>query len=374
MVHHNSSYNQYDKSQFTEAEPAGSIFENKDYYKQIFQNNPAVQILIDPGNGNILDVNDAACRFYGYSYKSFTELSIFDINTLSRDEIHEKMVQTISERGSSFLFPHQLADGSMRKVQVFSTPIHVNGHELLYSTIHDITELLTEKQKAQESAQKLKEQRERLASKIETIEEERRKISRELHDGVGQMLTAAFLNLEVLENAVENQDDNALEILHKIRKLLDTTIQETRNISHNLRPSILDDFGLIPGLRMLAEEFSEATGISAIFQHFNFDVRLEPRMETTLYRICQEALNNIARHSGASEATIEIFRRSSNILVSINDNGKGIPKNYRKNQNFRAGTGLNNIKERIELYKGKLSINTMNKSGTELLIEFPVET
>ncbi|MBP3193360.1 sensor histidine kinase [Natronogracilivirga saccharolytica] len=232
-------------------------------------------------------------------------------------------------------------------------------------------ELPAEKMKNYHPATKTKDQGQGLSSKIETIEEERRKISRELHDGVGQMLTAAFLNLEVLESAIENGDDNALSVLHKIRKLLDTTIQETRNISHSLRPSILDDFGLIPGLRMLAEEFSDATGISTIFQHFNFDARLDPKLETTLYRICQEALNNIARHSGATEATIEIFKRSGNILVSINDNGKGIPKNYHKSQNFRAGTGLNNIKERIELHNGKLSINTMNKSGTELLIEFP---
>lgn len=233
-------------------------------------------------------------------------------------------------------------------------------------------EFITEKKKANVSDQVLVEQQARLASKIETIEEERRKISRELHDSIGQMLTAAHLNLELLEDAIAEGGNNATRVIQKIRKLLDATIQETRNISYNLRPAILDDFGLIPGLRLLTEDFTEATGINVIFQYFNFDDRIDPKLDITIYRICQEALNNIARHSRASQATIELFRKKEHLLISINDNGVGIPDDHRDDKHFRAGSGLNNIKERVELHGGELNIRSQKNSGTELIIRIPL--
>ncbi len=473
---------------------AVSIFEDDARYRQIFRNNPAIQILIDPANGRVIDANDAACLFYGYDYRRFCSLTVFDLNTMPRQEVILKLEKAIDERGGFFRFTHRKSDGSTCQVEVFTTPVTIGGQDVLYSTIHDVTgrheaeerlrfgeqafrhfiennpsavamfdremqylltsrrwdeafglpdrdpagkavrdqmpvlpgsfrechaaiiskkrvfcsneerfevdngneqwlrwethpwyedadhiggtlifvEFITDKKQATESARQLREERERLAFRIETIEEERRKISRELHDGVGQLLTAAYLNLELLESAISENSDEAIKLLQKIRKLLDTTIQETRNISHDLRPAVLDDFGLIPGLRLLAEEFSEASGIKAIFQHFNCDNRLDPKLEITIYRICQEALNNIARHSGATEATIEIFRRDNLLTLTVNDNGSGIPSGYLGHQSFRAGTGLNNIKERVDLHNGSMQINSQEKSGTELLIEFPL--
>ncbi len=473
---------------------AVSIFEDDARYRQIFRNNPAIQVLIDPANGGIMDANDAACLFYGYDHQRFCTLTVFDLNTLSPREVVQKIEKALSEQGSSFRFTHRKADGATREVEIFTTPVTISGRDVLYSTVHDVTdrhraeerlrfgeqafrhfiennpsvvamfdrgmrylltsrkwmeafglqgqdlsgrpahecqprlpdtfrkchagimeqrevfcsneekfrmddgrehwltwemhpwyadadhiggsilfvEFITEKKQASESARQLREERERLASRIEAIEEERRKISRELHDGVGQLLTAAYLNLELLESEIAENSGEAVKILHKVRKLLDATIQETRNISHDLRPAVLDDFGLIPGLRLLADEFSDATGINAIFQHFDCDNRLDPRLETTIYRICQEALNNIARHSGATEATIEIFRKGNRLTFTVNDNGSGIPEGYRNNQSFRAGTGLNNIKERVDLHHGTMQIHTLKKSGTELLVEFPL--
>lgn len=502
LMEHRSTGNVTDRQQQLFPALSGvavSIFEDDARYRQIFRNNPAIQVLIDPSNGGIMDANDAACCFYGYDHQRFCSLSVFDLNTLPPGEVVRKIEKAISERGSSFRFTHRRADGATREVEVFTTPVTISGRDVLYSTIHDVTdrhraeerlrfgeqafrhfiennpsvvamfdremrylltsrrwmeafglhgqeltgmpagegrpklpgsfhkchlglmemrevfcsneeqflmedgrdhwltwemhpwyadadhiggsilfvEFITEKKQATESARQLREQRERLASRIEAIEDERRKISRELHDGVGQLLTAAYLNLELLESEIAGSENagsgtEAVKILHKVRKLLDATIQETRNISHDLRPAVLDDFGLIPGLRLLAEEFSDATGIKAIFQHFDCDTRLDPRLEITLYRICQEALNNIARHSGATEATIEIFRRDDRLTFTVNDNGSGIPEGYRNNQSFRAGTGLNNIKERVDLHHGAMRIHTLKKSGTELLVEFPL--
>jgi PAS domain S-box-containing protein len=352
---------------------AVSLFEDDARYQQIFRSNPAIQILLDPVNGRIIDANDAACNFYGYDCDLFPTLTVFDLNTLPRREALRKIKKAMEERGGFFHFTHLLADGSTRQVEVFTTPVTIRGRDVLYSTIHDVTDRLeAEKKQASESARELREQRERLASRIETIEEERRKISRELHDGVGQLLTAAYLNLELVEDAINENSGEAVKLLHKVRKLLDKTIQETRNISHDLRPAVLDDFGLIPGLRMLAEEFSDATGIKAIFQHFQMDARLDPRLETTIYRICQEALNNIARHSGATEAAIEIFRKGCLLTFTVNDNGSGIPAGYQDHRSFRAGTGLNNIKERVDLHNGRMQIISQKKSGTELLIEIPL--
>ncbi|MFU8859850.1 MAG: PAS domain S-box protein [Cyclonatronaceae bacterium] len=235
------------------------------------------------------------------------------------------------------------------------------------------TELITERKNAAEAEKNLIRQKVRLASRLETIEEERRKISRELHDGLGQMMTAAVMNVELIENAIRTRSGNPMEYVESVKNLLDTTIQEVRNISQDLRPAILDDFGLTPALRLLCEDFSRVSGIDISFETFDLDNRLPSRLEITIYRICQEAISNIVRHADATEAGIHIYRRANTVLAVIQDNGKGFDRNMIRTDLSRIGSGLTNIKERVELHNGRLQIETAPGSGMELIIEIPLE-
>jgi PAS domain S-box-containing protein len=234
------------------------------------------------------------------------------------------------------------------------------------------TELITERKKADEAEKNLIRQKVRLASRLETIEEERRKISRELHDGLGQMITAAVMNVELIENAIRTRSDQAIEYVESVKVILDTTIQEVRNISQDLRPAILDDFGLIPALRLLCEDFSKVSGIDITMGAFDLNERLPSGLEITVYRICQEAISNIVRHADATEAGIQLYRRSNTVLVVIQDNGKGFDPVTIRTDLSRIGSGLTNIKERVELHNGRLQIESAPGQGLELIIEIPL--
>lgn len=231
-------------------------------------------------------------------------------------------------------------------------------------------EMITQRKKAEEISNRLIEQRSRMAAKVETIEEERRNIARELHDGLGQLLTAAHLNLVLIEQDLENDPDKVKEDLKRVKNLVTTTIQEVRNISQNLRPAVLDDFGLVPAVRNLCDEFSQTGSLRVRFSEYEVQKHYSPGIEIAVYRICQESLNNIVKHSNATEASVELYNRQSHILIVIQDNGTGF--DTRQISKSKNGSGLLNIQERAELLGGRVQIESQPNNGTEVIIEIPL--
>jgi PAS domain S-box-containing protein len=233
-------------------------------------------------------------------------------------------------------------------------------------------EMITQRKKVDEISSRLIEQRSRMAARVETIEDERRNIARELHDGLGQLLTAAHLNMELVEQSILSDPQEAINILKRAKKVVTTTIQEVRNISQNLRPAVLDDFGLVPALRNLCDDFSRTGSLNVQFSEYELNPHYSPAIEIVVYRICQEALNNIVRHSGATEANIDIYNRESNLLIVIQDNGHGF--DVARIAQSKSGTGLLNIRERAELLGGSVQIESQADNGTEIIIEIPIKS
>jgi PAS domain S-box-containing protein len=232
-------------------------------------------------------------------------------------------------------------------------------------------EMITQRKKVDEISNRLIEQRSRIAARVETVEEERRKIARELHDGLGQLLTAAHLNLELAEQDLSDDPAQAKEALMRVKDIITTTIREVRNISQNLRPAVLDDFGLVAAVRNLCDDFSRTGTVQVQFSDYEMKKHYSPAIEIATYRICQEALSNIARHSKATEASIDIYNRESFILIVIQDNGTGFDPADPRQAN--SGSGLINIRERAELLGGNVQIESRRDDGTEILIELPLK-
>jgi PAS domain S-box-containing protein len=232
-------------------------------------------------------------------------------------------------------------------------------------------EMITQRKKVDEISNRLIEQRSRMAAKVETIEEERRNIARELHDGLGQLLTAAHLNLDLVEQNMQKDPERARDDIRRAKELITTTIREVRNISQNLRPAVLDDFGLVPAIRNLCDEFRRTGTLNVQFSEYEMLDHYSPGIEIVVFRVCQEALNNIIRHAGASEASIDLYNRESHILVVIQDNGQGFDP-ARISQSG-SGSGLINIKERVELLGGGIQIESRINEGTEIIIEIPLK-
>jgi len=206
----------------------------------------------------------------------------------------------------------------------------------------------------------------RIAQIIDSSDSERQRLARELHDGLGQSMIAIKLKLESLEH---NNNPKTLKGIDEIRKMLNLSIDEIRRISNNLMPAVLIEFGLINAVNNLCKELSEHSCINISFESDNVPLNLDKKKITYLYRIVQEALSNIIKHSNARSANVFLSCNDSNIVLTVKDNGQGIDFEEIKN---KKGMGLNNIKARAMLLGGDALIKSLKDRGTEVLINIPV--
>ncbi len=213
---------------------------------------------------------------------------------------------------------------------------------------------------------------ERLSARLVTAqEEERRSLARELHDAVGQALTAIKMEMGVARRGVET-DSRARASLDEARAIAETTLQNVRDLSQVLHPSMLDDFGLPEALAAHLRSFSTRTGIRAQFTHERMDERLSPEIEVCVYRIVQEALTNVARHSGASSCTVALVRRDGLLHLTIEDDGHGIETAAARAADARRGLGLIGMRERAQALSGTFVIENRAEGGTRVIVRLPV--
>ncbi len=196
---------------------------------------------------------------------------------------------------------------------------------------------------------KLKELTQRV---FDTQEEERGRVARELHDGISQILVSVKYALDVTRRRMRQGDSRAGETLEKGIDNLTEAIHEVRRISRDLRPGVLDDLGLGPALKSLADDFQTRTGIETEFDTVVFRNRLDQDAKIALYRIAQEALTNVERHAGASRVRIDLRGHRAGATLRITDNGRGLPDK----RGPHPGIGLRNMQERMEQLGGALQV------------------
>ena len=206
--------------------------------------------------------------------------------------------------------------------------------------------------------------RDALQRAVEGQELERRRLARELHDETGQALTSILLGLKSLE---ESGHRDVVEAVRSLRELVVQTLQDVRRLAVELRPTALDDFGLPTALERLASSFAEQTGAAVELESRLGDDRLPAEVETVLYRIVQEALTNVVKHAQADRVSIVLRRKDGSVTAVIEDDGRGFDRS-----DAGEGFGLVGMKERVELVKGRLEIETSRGKGTTLVVEVPV--
>jgi signal transduction histidine kinase len=200
-------------------------------------------------------------------------------------------------------------------------------------------------------------------------EEERRRIARELHDGIGQNLTALKHQLAALQAQLGPDGGDASERLESSIALCGQTLEDTRQLSRLLRPQILDDLGLEPALRWLARSLSGSVGLA-----IELDVAALPELDgerqTLLFRVAQEALSNVVRHSGATHAVLTLATRAPGVWLTVWDDGGRLPPedDARRHQ----GSGLASMRERVAAYGGVLQLESAPDSGTWLRVALPL--
>jgi signal transduction histidine kinase len=204
-------------------------------------------------------------------------------------------------------------------------------------------------------------------------EEERKRIARELHDDTGQQLSTLLINLDLLEPSIPADDPLLQAGFDRIRTLAQRTLDAVRTLSHDLRPTILDDFGLVAAIRWFGDEYTKTFGVPVRIEIKNVpEDLLTPEAELALFRVAQEALTNSGKYAQATETGVEMTGNNGCVTLTVTDNGRGFDPEAVSGPTRQGGLGLYGMRERIELLGGQFAVEAAPNRGTRVVAEVPV--
>lgn len=325
--------------------------------------------VITDAEGRILWVNDAFCAIYGYTRAEVIGQNPRILKSGRHDaafysEFWRQLIETGHWRGEVWnkrktgeIFPEELS------IQALRGP---DGRIVRFISIFsDITERKRNEDELRKQRQQLVESETRLrdlAEFLQTVrEEERARIARELHDEMGQALTALRIDLGWLRGKCQPLGTPTVERVGSALGVVEHSIVSLRRISEDLRPAMLDSLGLAAAVEHHVTKFSERTGIACRLSMNREEFELDDRLATTVFRIVQETLTNVARHAGASEVTVRIDEVEDGIRLTIEDNGRGI-SDAKDKKTF----GLLGMRERVAMLGGRLEIHSRPGKGTRI--------
>jgi PAS domain S-box-containing protein len=332
--------------------------ESEKKYKLLFQTTPIALIIYDLENFEILDANHSAEILYGYNNREFTELKIWDIRPdfelYTAGELRQWVMDNLRNTSE---YTTKNKSGQTIHVEIKRDQIEYLGKPAVLAAINDISALKEAEKRV-------------IQSVVEGENNERKRISKELHDSLGQSLTAASLNFSAVKNDISNLEPQKAEKFQLGLDFLNAAIEESRNIAHNLMPKAIDDFGLVPSLNSLFNQVDKFSGINIKFYENLEGRRLPRQVEFNLYRITQEALNNAIKHAHPTEIFVQLILHQNDLIYTFEDDGKGFivdPQSLGK-----RGLGLASIDNRVKAMSGTLEIDSSPKRGTAITIELPV--
>jgi PAS domain S-box-containing protein len=311
--------------------------------------------------------NAAFCKMTGYRVDELVGKCHYDLlepDLMARAKERYKRFLETGERPRIREIRLVCKNGETRYLEMNSGLIEYKKKKAIMIVLRDVTE----RRAYQERLRKLSEQL------IEAQEEERKRIAHELHDEIGQTLSAISINMEFLDRHTQLPaiSDSYSRICEDTRKLALKGIDDIHRISYNLRPHLLDNFGLISALRWLTQDFHQRTGVEVDFQVEGEPEHLSSALETLIFRVVQEALTNVLRHAEAMKVRI-LFRSSSDgAEIVVEDNGKGFSvKDVLYSGDEGRGLGIFGMKERVSNSGGIFTIVSQEPKGTKLVAEFP---
>jgi signal transduction histidine kinase len=231
---------------------------------------------------------------------------------------------------------------------------------------------IAERKRMEKALRKSEKQLRALAARIQEVQEtERKHLAQELHDRVGQSLSALNLNLSIITNQLSDQSNTKIGgRLQDSMSLVEETTVHIRDVMAELHPQVLDDYGLLAALRWYCEPFSDRTGIDVEVYGDEHSSRLSLVIESIFFRIAQEALTNVAKHSGASSATVTLEDVEAHLRMTVEDNGRGFSLTALNRSKEQTGWGLTTMKERAATLGGLVRIESEQGKGTKIVTEY----
>jgi PAS domain S-box-containing protein len=334
-------------------------------YRMLFESSPLPMWVFDAETLRFLAVNDAAVRLYGYTRAEFLEMSATDVRHPEERRIFREFVQRDAGTVNRALFRHLKKNGETLHIDGVGHLVSWRGRPARLVVINDITERLRAQEALERLNRELELSHERLRALsrrlLEVQEDERRRLARDLHDDIGQALTALKIQLESRARI----DDCIDTVRH--------TLERVRQLSLSLRPSQLDDLGLAAALRSHLDRQARVAGIAAHFEAADAPADMGPETETSCFRVAQEAINNVLRHAHARNIWVRLFSAGGRLALSVRDDGQGFDlDSARRRTGADASLGLVGMEERIALVGGSLELRSERGKGTVVVATFPV--
>lgn len=372
-----------------------SVEESEQRYRTLFENAAEPVVLIDPATGRIDELNEPACRHLGYTRDEGPPPTLADIEVPGEGGGAARAARATGHVMTVVETRHRTKGGKLRDVRVSASAVSVGGKESLLEIWSDITEQKRAEAEIRRARDEMEQQvivrtaelaqtnarlkaevvereqaeetmRELSRELLELQDREWQRIARELHDEFAQSLVAAQIGAQRLCEAVPQEREDLRRAAQQVTSSLASAIAITRTMLESLHPSVLDTLGLVPAIEALATDFQLRTGIPCELGLDGGPIDLSPEAQLALYRIVQEALNNVARHSGADRVTLSARRETGCLRLTVRDNGKGIGPDR---LHAPGSHGLSGMRERAALCGGQLTITGSPSGGTEVRLE-----
>ncbi len=335
-------------------------------YKLLFENNPMPMYMVIEGTFIVVDVNAAALKQYGYSRPEFMALNAAKL--LHPDEISRMKSDTqhpeFHDQQYRGIWKHLRKDGSTVLTEVTTHDVFYQNKAVRLVLANNVTEQQIAKEKLEESYDSIR----KLTEYLQNIrEEERLHISREIHDELGQLLTVLKMDVSWLNKKIDAPEGPIRAKITELLGLIDTTVKTVRRIASELRPTLLDDLGIQAAMEWHLEEFERRSGIHQNFDPPGREVSVDDSQKIGLFRIFQESLTNVARHSGGKNVNVSLKEDDNLVILTIQDDGKGFDE-----ESTRKNTlGLLGMKERTKVMGGEYTIQSEPGNGTTVKVVVP---
>lgn len=346
------------------------LAESERRFATLFLATPVGTCITRQKDGVFLDVNEAFATITGFSREELLGHSSLDFNFWLDPEDRRRIVDALVRDGRvrNWEVGFRRKDGSLGYSMRSLEHLKLDGEECILTALNDITERRRIDEELAASRERLKALSRQL---IEAQESERRHLARELHDEIGQALTAIKLNLNCLNQPA--LPPASASLVHDAVDIVDQTLQQVRGLALDLRPSMLDDIGLVATLRWYFDRQSQRVGFTP---HFVADPSIDgtsPEVNTACFRVAQESLTNIARYAQASCVCLELYQRDGELELVVQDDGLGFDVAAARDRATRGGSiGLLGMQERVQLVGGRFEIESVLEQGTTIRAWFPL--
>ncbi|HEX6427511.1 MAG TPA: PAS domain S-box protein [Niastella sp.] len=348
-----------------------ALLESEQKFRNISEQLP-IPICVFSEKGETRFLNNAFIDTFGYSKEDIPTRKEWLTKAYPDDNLRNQVIanrewaikRTLGNTRATYITQYEVTckDGTKKNIEFFVSV----GNKNVYVVANDITGKVMAEQELKQSHRQLRE----LASHLENIrEEERKHISREIHDELGQQLTLLKLDLLQMSKKLPPDAQEMIEKMKQADQLLVETMRSVRKIATQLRPSLLDNLGLVSALEWQSREFEKNFGIHTIFESLLIEPQFSTKQSNALFRIYQEALTNIARHANATQVDAVLSQEGDKFVLEIRDNGKGFRK---EDMTGKKTLGLEGMHERALMIEGDFRIESKPGHGTYIHISVPI--